>query len=74
MLTLASVPHRPAIMNALGCLVGLPDGGWPETKQAWHRLLETLPARSERDFTADQLVARYLQVDATTQRYRWRAR
>jgi hypothetical protein len=68
---LAAATRDRAITRALGGLTGCPVGGWGETRQAYRRLLDELPRRSERSYTVDELVAKSLRVDSAD-RYRWR--
>jgi hypothetical protein len=42
--------------NSVWALVGCPDGGWGETMQAWRRVGDDLPHRTERSYTVVQLV------------------
>lgn len=37
-------------------LGGCPEGGWPETQQAKRRLEDALPHRSERTYTACEII------------------
>jgi len=61
----------PAIRRALGGLVGCPVGGWAETAQARRRLIDELPLRAERSYSADDLIEAALTVDHAG-RYQWR--
>ena len=51
------------IRRALAGMVGCPVGGWAETVQAKRALIDELPLRSERNYTADELIDRALTVD-----------
>ena len=63
-------------MRALNGLVGCPVGGWPETAQARLELVGELPARQDRDYTRDELVAPALYEhggdNSGCGRYAWR--
>lgn len=63
--------HRPEANRALNGLVGCPAGGWGETQQAWSRLADALPRRTERGWKVADLVDRVLCLDHAD-RYQWR--
>lgn len=43
-------------ISGLGSLNGCPVGGWPETEQAKRQILESLPSRTERKYTLQELI------------------
>lgn len=53
-------------------LDGCPVGGWPETQQALHCMVDELPHREERSYTVHDLIAELYDVDHAD-RYRYRA-
>ena len=57
--------------RALNGLAGCPVGGWPETEQALRSVREALPFRSERKYTASELVNAVMGVDHAD-RYVWK--
>ena len=59
------------VVRALNQLVGCPDGGWPETKQAIRALAEALPALAERRYSVYDVIDAALCLDHAD-RYRWR--
>lgn len=61
-----------SVVAALSGLVGCPEGGWPETEQAKRRLVDALPFRTDRNYSASDLIESALVIDRTTRRYRWR--
>jgi len=64
------------IVRALNGLVGCPVGGWPETAQARSVLRDELPARRDRDYTREELIAHALFEHGGDSsgcgRYQWR--
>lgn len=50
-------------------LGGCPEGGWGETEQARHRIVEVLPHRTERSFTVDEVIDSLYAVNPITGRY-----
>lgn len=60
---------EPNGVRTLNRLVGLPWGGWPETKQAELEVLEALPR--SRNFSAAELIAATMTLDHAD-RYAWR--
>lgn len=44
------------LSRAMACLIGLPLGGWPETKQARRNILDALPARGCREYNLGQFI------------------
>lgn len=67
------VARKPGtcLHRAINGLVGCPIGGWGETDQARRRVVDELPRRSERDWTASQLIEAVLDEDYAG-RYAWR--
>jgi hypothetical protein len=65
--------HVPdsALHVAVNGMVGCPPGGWGETEQAYQRLLDAAPNRSQRDWTIGALLDAVLIVDHAG-RYAWR--
>lgn len=61
--------REPEVIRALNGLVGLPFGGWPETKQAELAIREVLPR--PRSFSTAELIAAEMMVDDAG-RYRWK--
>jgi hypothetical protein len=62
---LATIRTQPTCSLARACqLDGLPVGGWGETAQARSRLVEALPWRTDRDYTADDLIAALYAIDS----------
>ncbi len=59
------------IRRALSGLIGCPAGGWAETSQARRRLVDELPVRSLRSYSADELISAALELDHAD-RYQWR--
>lgn len=54
-----SLRHRLNTLRKHGVRFGLsgcPEGGWPETRQARQRILESLPYEDRRTYTVDQLI------------------
>jgi len=61
--------HTPSVQSALSAFVGIPEGGWGETKQAKARLVEALPRPEDRDYTLADVIDAALCVCPTTGRY-----
>lgn len=49
--------------RAAHALDGCPVGGWGETDQAYRRIREYLPRRSERDYSLDEFVDAAYTID-----------
>lgn len=58
--------------RALDDLDGKPVGGWPETVQAERRIVDELPLRRYRGYSAGDLIDALYAVDTRTQRYSYR--
>lgn len=69
--TIAQALRTPAIRRALNELVGCPVGGWGDTDMARRRLVDALPWRADRSYSASDLISAALTVDIAD-RYRWR--
>lgn len=67
----AAVRRGGAVSRAVNGLVGCPLGGWPETAQARAAVVEALPLRADRSYTADELVTACLR-ESHAGRYQWR--
>jgi len=59
---------EPNGVRTLNRLVGLPSGGWPETRQAKLEIAEALPRA--RSFSAAELIAATMKLDHAD-RYDW---
>lgn len=62
-LHLATTGKSAALTRAANYLIGLPEGGWPETMQARERILAELPIRSERSYTLSEWIAAAYRVE-----------
>jgi len=77
MMTLAQAVHvarhvpTSELHRALSCLVGCPIGAWGDTMQARGQVVAACPAKSDRDWTVDDLIEATLAVSGG--RYAWRA-
>ena len=60
---------EPNGVRTLNRLVGLPSGGWPETREAKLEVREALPL--SRSFSAAELIAATMTLDHAD-RYAWR--
>lgn len=67
----AAVRRGGAISRAVNGLVGCPLGGWGETAQARAALVDALPLRIDRSYTAADLIAACLRENHAG-RYEWR--
>lgn len=63
--------NAPHVARALNGLIGCPEGGWAETNQAISRLIEVLPPRQERTYTANDLICATMTLNSAD-RYVWR--
>lgn len=59
---LAGTDGHP-LCRAANYLVGCPAGGWAETAQARRQLVDDLPARDARSYTAEEFIAAVLTLD-----------
>lgn len=53
---LAETGKSRGLRRAALALDGLPDGGWPETQQAYGYIREELPFRHDRAYTLDEFI------------------
>lgn len=60
---------EPNGVRTLNRLVGLPSGGWPETREAKLEIADALPRA--RSFSAAELIAATMKLDYAD-RYDWR--
>jgi len=69
--SIAQALKSPAIRRALNEIAGKPTGGWAETTQARRALVDALPIRRYRAYSAATLIE--VTLDASGSHYRWRA-
>lgn len=51
------------LVRAANALLNLPEGGWPDTRQAIESILAALPVRSERTYTLAEWIAAAYRVE-----------
>lgn len=60
---LARTGKSADLARAAVALNGLPEGGWAETKQARVRLIDDLPMKNAREYTADEFIAAIYDIE-----------
>jgi len=72
-LFLVTSGNSAALLRAAFSLDGKPAGEWPDTRQARAQMIDLLPARHARAYTADEFADAVLDLDESTGRYSTRS-